>query len=201
MTKTLPLTIAIDGPSASGKSTVGELLARRLGYLYFDTGVMYRALTCVARNRHIALTDEQQISRLAEQLRIDVLPPTVNDGRQNTILADGQDISNDLRSSDIDANVSLVSSYPKVREAMAMTRDFVNTLYGAAELAVAGGASRKEAFAACRAAMDPRFGSFAIYEHCLPFNVSRAYDEASGIDDPMIWTAERDREMWAALQT
>jgi glyoxylase-like metal-dependent hydrolase (beta-lactamase superfamily II) len=88
----------------------------------------------------------------------------------------------------------------KVREAIAMTRDFVNTLYGAAELAVAGGASLKEAFAACRAAMDPRFGSFAIYEHCLPFNVSRAYDEASGIDDPVIWTAERDREMWAQLQ-
>ena len=88
----------------------------------------------------------------------------------------------------------------RVREAVAMTRDFVNTLYGAAELAVARGATLKEAFAACRAAMDPRFGSFAIYEHCLPFNVSRAYDEASGIDDPVIWTAQRDREMWAALQ-
>jgi glyoxylase-like metal-dependent hydrolase (beta-lactamase superfamily II) len=88
----------------------------------------------------------------------------------------------------------------RVREAVAMTRDFVNTLYGAAELSVARGASLKEAFAACRAAMDPRFGSFAIYEHCLPFNVSRAYDEASGIDDPVIWTAERDREMWTQLQ-
>jgi glyoxylase-like metal-dependent hydrolase (beta-lactamase superfamily II) len=88
----------------------------------------------------------------------------------------------------------------KVREAIAMTRDFVNTLYGAAELAVARSATLKEAFAACRAAMDPRFGSFAIYEHCLPFNVSRAYDEASGIEDPVIWTAERDREMWAQLQ-
>ena len=48
--------------------------------------------------------------------------------------------------------------------------------------------------------MDPKFSSFAIYEHCLPFNVSRAFDEASGIDDPVIWTAERDREMWASLQ-
>ena len=45
-----------------------------------------------------------------------------------------------------------------------------------------------------------KFGSFAIYEHCLPFNVSRAYDEAKGIDHPVIWTAERDREMWAQLQ-
>ncbi len=88
----------------------------------------------------------------------------------------------------------------QVSEAIAMTRDFVNTLYGTAELSVARGESLKQAFAACRAAMDPRFGSFAIYEHCLPFNVSRAYDEASGIDDPVIWTAERDREMWAQLQ-
>jgi hypothetical protein len=48
--------------------------------------------------------------------------------------------------------------------------------------------------------MDPKFSSFAIYEHCLPFNVARAFDEAKGIDHPVIWTAERDREMWAALQ-
>jgi glyoxylase-like metal-dependent hydrolase (beta-lactamase superfamily II) len=86
------------------------------------------------------------------------------------------------------------------REAIAMTRDFVGSLYGAAELAVAKGRSLKETMAATREVMDPKFSSFAIYEHCLPFNVSRAYDEASGIDDPVIWTAERDREMWAALQ-
>ena len=48
--------------------------------------------------------------------------------------------------------------------------------------------------------MDPKFGSFAIYEHCLPFNVSRAYDEARASTGRAIWTAERDREMWAALQ-
>jgi glyoxylase-like metal-dependent hydrolase (beta-lactamase superfamily II) len=87
-----------------------------------------------------------------------------------------------------------------VREAMAMTRDFVSTLYGTAELSVARGRSLKETFQAAREAMDPKFSSFAIYEHCLPFNVSRAYDEASGVDHPVIWTAERDREMWAALQ-
>ena len=87
-----------------------------------------------------------------------------------------------------------------VREAVAMTRDFVTTLYGAAELSVARDRSLKETFQATRAVMDPKFSSFAIYEHCLPFNVARAYDEASGIDHPRIWTAERDREMWAALQ-
>jgi glyoxylase-like metal-dependent hydrolase (beta-lactamase superfamily II) len=87
-----------------------------------------------------------------------------------------------------------------VQEALAMTRDFVSTLYGVAETAVAKGRTLKESAAATRDAMDPKFGSFAIYEHCLPFNVSRAFDEASGIDDPVIWTAARDREMWAALQ-
>jgi glyoxylase-like metal-dependent hydrolase (beta-lactamase superfamily II) len=86
------------------------------------------------------------------------------------------------------------------REAIAMTRDFVNSLYGAAEQSVAKGRSLKDTWAATREVMDPKFASFAIYEHCLPFNVSRAFDEASGIDDPVIWTAERDREMWAALQ-
>jgi len=86
------------------------------------------------------------------------------------------------------------------REAIAMTRDFVTSLYGAAEMSVARGRSLKESMAATRDVMDRKFSSFAIYEHCLPFNVSRAYDEASGIDDPVIWTDKRDREMWAALQ-
>jgi glyoxylase-like metal-dependent hydrolase (beta-lactamase superfamily II) len=86
------------------------------------------------------------------------------------------------------------------REAIAMTRDFVTALYGSAELSVAKGHSLKETVAATREIMDPKFSSFAIYEHCLPFNVSRAFDEASGIDNPVIWTADRDREMWAALQ-
>ncbi len=86
------------------------------------------------------------------------------------------------------------------RDAIAMTRDFVTTLYGAAKSSVAKGRSLKETMAAAREVMDPKFSSFAIYEHCLPFNVSRAFDEASGIDDPVVWTDKRDRDMWAALQ-
>ena len=58
----------------------------------------------------------------------------------------------------------------------------------------------KEAWDACREACDPKFGDYAIYEHCLPFNVARAYDEALGIDTPRIWTADRDKAMWAQLQ-
>jgi hypothetical protein len=68
-----------------------------------------------------------------------------------------------------------------------------------ARVALRGG-SLKEAWDAVRAECDPKFSDYAIYEHCLPFNVARAYDEALDIDTPRIWTAERDIEMWEALQ-
>ena len=87
-----------------------------------------------------------------------------------------------------------------VGDAISGTRAFLSTLYGTAQQAVAENKSLKETFKAVRAAMDGPFGAYAIYEHCLPFNVSRAYDEARGIDHPVVWTDVRDREMWAALQ-
>lgn len=87
-----------------------------------------------------------------------------------------------------------------VRQAVEGTRAFVETLYATVAEAVAAGQDLKGAYAAVRQRMDGPFGSYAIYEHCLPFNVSRAFDEASGIAHPVIWTAERDREMWAKLQ-
>ncbi|MCZ8270392.1 MAG: MBL fold metallo-hydrolase [Beijerinckiaceae bacterium] len=88
----------------------------------------------------------------------------------------------------------------KVKAAIAGTTDFLQALFGTVQQAVARGDDLKTAYKAVRAAMDGSFGSYAIYEHCLPFNVSRAYDEARGIAHPVIWTAERDRAMWAALQ-
>jgi glyoxylase-like metal-dependent hydrolase (beta-lactamase superfamily II) len=87
-----------------------------------------------------------------------------------------------------------------VRDAVQGTRDFLAAQFEAAHEAVAQSKSLKEAFALTRRAMDARFSSYAIYEHCLPFNVSRAYDEARGIDHPVVWTDVRDREMWASLQ-
>lgn len=87
-----------------------------------------------------------------------------------------------------------------VGKAIANTRDFVLSTYRPVAQVAARGGSLKEAWDACRAACDPKFASYAIYEHCLPFNVARAYDEALGIDTPRIWTAERDRDMWAKLQ-
>ncbi|NRG18618.1 MBL fold metallo-hydrolase [Rhizobiales bacterium] len=85
-------------------------------------------------------------------------------------------------------------------DAIDMTRDFIVTLFETTKRAVNEGASLTECYEAVRTAMDPKFSDFAIYEHCMPFNVSRAYDEASGIDHPAIWTEERDREMWEMLQ-
>lgn len=116
--RTAPSMIAIDGPSASGKSTIGNLLARALGYLYFDTGVMYRAVAATALARGIPVGDPAAVTALAEQMRIEVKPPTVNDGRDVTVLVDGQDITPDLRRREVEKAVSPVSAYPGVREAM-----------------------------------------------------------------------------------
>lgn len=87
-----------------------------------------------------------------------------------------------------------------VARAINSTRDFVDSTYAPAARVAARGGSLKEAWDAVREACDPKFKDYAIYEHCLPFNVARAYDEARGIDTPRVWTAERDLAMWADLQ-
>ncbi|UWR07701.1 MBL fold metallo-hydrolase [Ruegeria sp. B32] len=87
-----------------------------------------------------------------------------------------------------------------VNAAIENTRDFVESTYRPAAKVAARGGSLKEAWDAVRAECDPKFSDYAIYEHCLPFNVARAYDEARGIETPRIWTAQRDLEMWEALQ-
>ena len=115
---TRPSTIAIDGPAASGKSTIGGLLAERLGYVYLDTGVMYRAVTWAALQRGVSIDDESGVTALAEQLQIDVIRPSVDDGRQYTVLADGVDITWEIRSPAVDHGVSPVSVYPGVRAAL-----------------------------------------------------------------------------------
>ncbi len=87
-----------------------------------------------------------------------------------------------------------------VNAALENTRDFVASTYAPAARVAARGGSLKDAWDAIRAECDPKFKDYAIYEHCLPFNVARAYDEARGIDTPRIWTAQRDLEMWEQLQ-
>lgn len=87
-----------------------------------------------------------------------------------------------------------------VEEGIALTADFLRDTYEPVRRAVSRGASLKECFDEATAAMRPKYGSWPIFEHCQPFNVARAYDEAQGLDTPRIWTAERDKIMWHALQ-
>ena len=113
------LMIAIDGPAASGKSTVAELLARSLGYLFFDTGVMYRAVTWAALERLGQVDDEARVTNLAREITIDVNPPSVQDDRKADVLVDGQDVTWKIREKKVEANVSQVSAYAGVREELA----------------------------------------------------------------------------------
>lgn len=85
------------------------------------------------------------------------------------------------------------------QKAISYTQDFVRGLYASARRGVARRKSLKEVYAMTRRRMDPAYGAYPIYEHCMPFDVSRAYDEASGIKHPRIWTAARDREMWKSI--
>ncbi|MBP7691168.1 MAG: (d)CMP kinase [Anaerolineales bacterium] len=115
----LPSIIAIDGPVASGKSSVGKQLADRLGYLFFDTGVLYRAVTYLALRAGVPLTDAEAVAEYAARTPVDVQPPTVADGRDCTVLAAGaEDITWALRAKDVEDNVSLVAAVPGVRRVL-----------------------------------------------------------------------------------
>jgi len=115
----IPSIIAIDGPAASGKSTLGRRLADSLGYLFFDTGVMYRAVTWGALQRSLDIADEKAVTTLAETAQIDVRPASQDDGRACDVLLEGTDITWETRRPDVEANVSPVSAYRGVRQALA----------------------------------------------------------------------------------
>ena len=110
--------IAIDGPAASGKSTVAEKLADDLGYLYFDTGVMYRAVTLAALRSLNSVQNEEAVQILAERVQIDVRPPTSPDDRLYDVLLEGEDVTWAIRQPEVESSVSQVSAYPGVRVAM-----------------------------------------------------------------------------------
>ncbi len=113
-----PKTIALDGPAASGKSTVGSRVADALGYLFFDTGVMYRAVTWTALQRGVEISDEKAVSKIAEEVPIDVRPPSQADGRACDVLVEKKDITWQTRRPEVDANVSAVAAYAGVRTAL-----------------------------------------------------------------------------------
>ncbi len=110
----LPRTIAIDGPAASGKSVLAEKLADALGYFYFDTGLMYRAVTNEALLQKIPLDDERAVTQLAEQIEINVSPAN----HLLRVTVNGRDVSAQVKRPEVDRNVSIVSAYAGVRRAM-----------------------------------------------------------------------------------
>jgi cytidylate kinase len=118
MPKDPPSIIAIDGPAASGKSTLGFRLAEALGYLFFDTGLMYRAVTWLVLDRGLGLHDEAAVTHLAEEVPIDVAPPSLMDGRSCDVMIDGHDVTWEIRQPIVDANVSVVAAYAGVRRAL-----------------------------------------------------------------------------------
>ena len=115
------------------------------------------------------------------------------------------DTLDNIASFDVDAIApgrgNALTGKAMVEAAIESTRDFVDSTYRPAAQVAARNGSLKDAWAAVRQECDPKFSDYAIYEHCLPFNVARAYDEARGIETPRIWTAQRDLDMWAALQS
>ena len=106
--------IAIDGPVAVGKTVVGRLLAQRLGFRFLDTGVMYRAVTLAALERAMPLEDDAGLTRLAEEIAIEVLETDA--GHQ--VIVDGADVTGRLRTPDVEHGASVVSQVPGVREAL-----------------------------------------------------------------------------------
>ncbi len=115
---TYPSIITIDGPAASGKTTVGERLAKRLGYLFFDTGIMYRAVTWAALNKLGSANDESAVTEIAKTVHIDIQPPSVVDNRKCDVLVDSVDVTWAIRTQEVEDSVSIASAYKNVRAAM-----------------------------------------------------------------------------------
>ncbi|HEX2987270.1 MAG TPA: (d)CMP kinase [Chloroflexota bacterium] len=110
--------ICMDGPAASGKTTIAKMLAERLGYFYLDTGVLYRAVTWVALQQGVSPSDGEKLAELASSIEIEVKPAPPGDVRQTIVLADGEDVSLAIRTAPVDAHVSEVSAHPAVRTAL-----------------------------------------------------------------------------------
>jgi len=130
--------IAIDGPAASGKSTVGFLVGQSLGFLYFDTGVMYRAVAWAILDRGINSADSEAVGRVAEELPIGVSAPSDEepDGRQATILIGELDVTWSIRSPEVDSIVSVVAANSQVRQALTQKQRLIGLEHGSGEAGV-----------------------------------------------------------------
>ncbi len=118
-TKMLRLTIAIDGPAGSGKSSVARRIAAMLEYLYLDSGAMYRALALKALRKAVPLDDESRLVALAKETHIELKPPTLEQeaaGAKNRVFLDGEDVTNEIRTAEVAQAASRLATIAKVRE-------------------------------------------------------------------------------------
>ena len=123
--------VAIDGPAGSGKSTVSKLVAERLGYVYIDTGAMYRALTLKVMRRDVPFTREEEIIEISQDLDLKLLPPESGKGPIRVFL-DGEDVSEEIRKMKVTVNVKHVAKIPEVRESLVkLQRKMAGDLSGA----------------------------------------------------------------------
>ncbi|MEZ4728371.1 MAG: (d)CMP kinase [Caldilineaceae bacterium] len=130
-----PAIIAIDGPAAAGKSTIGYALAELIGYLYFDTGIMYRAVTYAVLQRGIDIHDTTDIGALANAIEIEItpMPPAQAQERFVNVSIDGVDVTGHLRTGEVDRTVSVLSAYPAVREALSTQQRRIAQRYGSGQ--------------------------------------------------------------------
>jgi cytidylate kinase len=127
-----PAIVAIDGPAGSGKSTIGFAVANLCGFLFFDTGILYRAVTLAAIQRSVPIEDEAHVRELAETVHIDLAAPGPGetDGRQTSVLLDGNDVTWTIRTPIVDKNVSPVAAYGGVRAALTVQQRRIALRYG-----------------------------------------------------------------------
>ena len=127
-----PAIVAIDGPAGSGKSTIGFAVAGLCSFLFFDTGIMYRAVTLAALQRGVAIEDESGVTKLAETIHIDLAAPSADeeDGRQTSVLLDGNDVTWTIRTPIVDKHVSPVAAYAGVRAALTVQQRRITQRYG-----------------------------------------------------------------------
>lgn len=130
-----PAIIAIDGPAASGKSSIGYAFANALNFLFFDTGIMYRAVTWAVLQQGIDPMNQGAVGELAELLEVDIMPPAraETDGRQATLLVAGQDVTWEIRTPQVDQNVSAVAANPLVRDELSVKQRQIAIYYGSGE--------------------------------------------------------------------
>jgi CMP/dCMP kinase len=194
-----PPAIAIDGPAASGKTTIGKMLAEVLGYLLLDTGSMYRAATLAVLQKGIDPGDETAVAGITHDLNLEIRPATgESDGRLYTVLLDGRDVTWELRTPAVDANVSQVSAYAEVRRVLVeqqreiarryrvvmVGRDIGTVVLPAAELKLYISASAEErAGRRCRERQSQ--GMASDYDTILADVIRRDHLDGSRVHSPM----------------